>query len=85
MALEMLCQFPDRGGLAGTVDAGHHDDERGMTADFQRFYEGCQQLGQQPDQFFPNFGRLCQTVLFDFLPEFIQKIFSGGQTDIGDE
>ena len=38
VSLEILGQFADGGGFAGSVDARHHDDQRAATIQVQRLF-----------------------------------------------
>ncbi len=50
LRLEVVGQLADRGGLAGAVHAGDHDDEGLVRYDVERLLQGLQQPEQQVGQ-----------------------------------
>ena len=82
LALEMLGQLADRGGLAGTVDPGDHDHEGLVAAGIHGLLQWCQQCLQSPGQCGAQLRRRLQLVALDAGLEFGQQPLRGFDTAI---
>jgi hypothetical protein len=80
---QMPGQLADAGGLAGAVDADHHDHGRHMLADRERPLQGRQQIGDAIGEQPAHGGRILQMGALDAPLQLVEQVTGRGDAGVG--